>query len=281
MPNLFDLMLAQRDQNERLLWHEEGVQTTVTILEHPGGMREMYMDGVHQAGDDPRLVAIHRTIADLGLLLHPNPETALVIGLGGGVTPGRMSRYEGVSIDVAELSESVVRGSNWLRHVNDDVLERPNVRLRIADGRNYLKLTEKRYDVIEADAIRPWHAGAGNLYSADFFRLVRDRLTDEGLMVHWNGGRKPVEFAMVLRTFLSVFPHTTLWRGDIMVGSKKPLDLDAAFQRSEIYRERGLDVSLQSIPMASRAEMVEMAGRGAIVTDDRPVLEYFRSLPRH
>ena len=44
----------------------------------------------------------------------------------------------------------------------------------IDDGRNYLLLTPKRYDVITADIIQPTTAGADNLYSAEYFRLMRN-----------------------------------------------------------------------------------------------------------
>ena len=50
---------------------------------------------------------------------------------------------------------------------------RPNVRLRVDDGRNYMLLTPERYDVVTADVILPVHAGAGNLYSVEYYRLMR------------------------------------------------------------------------------------------------------------
>ncbi len=50
------------------------------------------------------------------------------------------------------------------------------------DGRNYLLLTSQRYDVITADIIRLFHAGAGSLYSREYFRLAHDAPADDGLM---------------------------------------------------------------------------------------------------
>jgi predicted membrane-bound spermidine synthase len=75
----------------------------------------------------------------------------------------------------------------------DDVLHRP-LRHYYADPRytrivadaRHLLLTEKtRYDIIEADAIMPTSALAGQLYSTDFFRLAQRRLKPGGYVVQW------------------------------------------------------------------------------------------------
>lgn len=59
-------------------------------------------------------------------------------------------------------------------------LERPNVTLHVDDGRNFLLMNRKKYDVITADIILPRHAGAGSLYSREYYELVRNALADDG-----------------------------------------------------------------------------------------------------
>ena len=123
----------------------------------------------------------------------------------------------------------IAHAADWFRHINGDVLRRPNTRLVIDDGRNYLRLTPKRYDVITADIIQPFHAGSGHLYAAEYFQLARNALKDDGLMLQWIGHRTEVQYKLIMRTFLSVFPHATLWdNGGLMVGSKQSLQLDPA-----------------------------------------------------
>ena len=46
--------------------------------------------------------------------------------------------------------------------------------LHVDDGRNFLLMSRKKYDVITADIILPRHAGAGALYSREYYELVRD-----------------------------------------------------------------------------------------------------------
>ena len=139
--------------------------------------RILYLDGMHQA-ERPPVDGVrappHRRAA--GACCIPRPRTALVVGLGGGATAGRRrARSPACDVDVVELSSAVVDGAAFFRHINFDLLQRPNVHLRVDDGRNYLLTTRKKYDVVTADIILPRHAGAGALYSREYFELVRER----------------------------------------------------------------------------------------------------------
>jgi hypothetical protein len=183
----------------------------------------------------------------------------------------------------------VVAAARLFSHVNGDVVNQPNVTLRVDDGRNYLQMTDRRYDVLTADIIQPIHAGAGNLYSQEYFSLARGVLRDRGLMLQWIGHRETTHYKLIMRTFLRVFPHATLWAdGSLMVGSLGPLRISrAAFERRignpdilfGLSRVR-LDAfeALIGRYTAGSDEMRRFVGEGAILTDDRPLLEFHRSL---
>ena len=79
--------------------------------------------------------------------------------------------------------------------------------MRVDDGRNFLLLSGERFDVITADIIQPSHAGAGNLYSREYFTLVRHALKDNGLALQWIGHRPATQYKLIMRTFLEVFPR--------------------------------------------------------------------------
>ena len=284
----FDLFLKLRYPSHTVLWREEGVQATVSINREPGGTLVMTLEGNHQADDAPAMIATHRLIGHLPMLIHPEGRQALVIGLGGGATAGAVALHKGVDVDVVELSEAVVRAAGFFAGVNHDVLRRPNVRLRVDDGRNYLLLTDRRYDVITADLILPIHAGSGNLYSAEYFTLVRRALDEDGIALQWVWGTE-AEYKTIMRTFLTVFPETTLWGGgSLMIGSKKPLELRRGdFEWKVAARPEALhDAGFASFEelignyVAGPDEMRAFVGDGPVLTDDLPLVEYFLSLPR-
>ena len=274
-----------------LLFHEEGVQTTVTVFGGPGtGNRALHLDGRHQANDSPAAVFIHRRIGLLPAVLHAEPKRALVVGLGGGATAGALSQYPGIDIDVVELSEGVLRASSLFSHVNFDVLQRRNVHARVDDGRNYLSRVSAPYDVITADAIIPTHAGATNLYSIEYFQLVRRALAPDGVALHWNGGGSDADYGLILRAFVRAFPYTTLWGdGKLMVGSNKPIRLS----RNRIERMLSEPATRQVLALmnvetfdhlartfrAGPEQLHELVGRGPHLTDDQPLIEYFAPSP--
>jgi spermidine synthase len=281
----FDVAFERFHRRETLLWRQEGAQTTVAVHERPGNppMRVMYLDGNHQANDSQATAFIHHRIGALPVMLHPRPKTALVVGLGGGATPGAVARMN-VDVDVVELSQAVVAGSAFFKNINFDLLTRPNVRLHVDDGRNFMLMNRKKYDVITADIILPRHAGAGALYSREYFELVRRSLNDGGLVMQWNGAESATEYKLLLRTFLSVFPHTTLWAdGGLMLGSTKPFTISRTNYdaRRQTFEQFPWDLAtLKRIYSAGPEEARAFAGEGPILSDDRPVIEYFLSLPK-
>lgn len=290
-PDPFDVAVVRRHGGARVLYHREGVQATVSVLQTPEGRRVLFLDGLHQANDSRGVVAIHREIAALGLALHPDPRQALVIGLGGGVTAGALSRDGRLAVRVVELSRAVTGASELFRHVNDDVLQRANVGLRVDDGRNFLLLNRDRYDVLTADIIQPHHAGAGSLYSVEYFRLARAALAEGGIMVQWVSPYSELHFKAILRTFLAVFPDATLWSdGTLVVGGAGPVRPDgAAFARR--LGEPGARAALASLGLdsfdalhgrylADADSLRKFVGEGPILTDDQPRVEFYLSLPR-
>jgi spermidine synthase len=280
--------MTQRYPRDRVIWRDEGVAATVVVHGRRGEL-SLTVNGNHQASTEHVMAYVHRRIGHLPMALHPEPRTALVIGLGGGATPGAMSVH-GADVDVVELAEGVVRGAQFFDRVNYGVLSRPNVHVHVDDGRNFMLLARRKYDVITADAILPMYAGAGNLYSAEYFRLMRRVLNPGGLVVQWAAGTD-AEYKIIARTFLSVFPETTVWaNGSLLVGTLEPLRL----LRSDFERklqtpggalglhDLGTDSfeRLLSTFTAGPDDLRAFVGPGPIITDDKPLVEYFLSLPR-
>ena len=151
-------------------------------------------------------------------------------------------------------------------------------------------LTRKRYDVITADVIHPIFAGSGNLLSVEYFQLLRRVLNRGGMAVQWVAGTE-AEYKIIARTFLSVFPQTTVWAGgSLLVGMTEPLRLSRADfdmklrdpARAQGLRDLGTETFDQLLGAfnAGPDELAAFVGPGPLLTDDRPSVEYFLSLPR-
>lgn len=285
----FDAFLQARYPRDTIVHREEAVQSTVSVHQS-GNQLSLHLEGNHQANDNPATVRVHRRIGHLAMVLHPDPREALVVGLGGGATAGAVSIHDGVTVDVIELSGAVTRAAAYFRHISYDILARPNVRLRVDDGRNFLAMSGRRYDVITADIILPHHAGANNLYSEEYFQLVRRALKPRGLFLQWVAGTES-EYTTIARTFLKVFPNATAWLGGgLLLGSVEPFQFSRNYYDHKL-RFPGHRQAFANLGVASFEDLIGMyaagpdelrafLGNGPTLSDDRPLVEYFLSLPR-
>jgi spermidine synthase len=288
-PQPLEEFVAQRYPRQQVVWQEEGVEATV-VVHARGDELTLSVNGNHQASTGRAMTYGHRLIGHLPMILHPNAGSALVIGLGGGATAGAVSIHDGVDVDVVELAGAVFRGARFFEKINYGLLTRPNVHVRVDDGRNHLLLTRRKYDVVTADVIHPIYAGSGNLYSAEYFQLLRQVLKPGGIAVQWVAGTD-AEYKLIARTFVSVFPQTTVWTdGTLLVGSLEPLQIRRADFERKLQapgRAQGTqDLGATSFDLllamyrAGPDELRAFVGPGPILTDDQPLVEYFLSLPR-
>src|SRR5256886_8849412 len=88
-------------------------------------------------------------------------------------------------VRVVEIEPAVLAMSRFFLHVNDTVLARPTVSVAVDDARSALQVDRARYDVIVSEPSNPWLAGVATLYTPEFFRIVRARLTDDGVFCQW------------------------------------------------------------------------------------------------
>jgi spermidine synthase len=290
-PDPFKIAIDRRYGSQLLeFWRHEGAQTAVSVRASEF-QHVLYLDGLHQANDQPEMVRLHRAIGHLPMVLHGDPKQVLVVGMGGGATPGAVTQYPGAHIEIVELAEGVRQAARFFKHVNYDLLANPSANIRIDDGRNFLSFNNRRFDVITADIIQPGHAGAGHVYSREYFSLVRNALEDDGVVLQWIGHRPRLEYTLIMRTFLNVFPDATLWYdANFMVGTRRPLRVDPRaldrLRQNAQTREAldavgltGFDV-LRSWYTAGADEMRAFIGDGPVLTDDRPLVEYHHWLPR-
>jgi spermidine synthase len=288
-PPLHQVVFNQHFPDQQLLAYWEGLETTVSVARDGDGTQTLFTNSRGQTNDSPDLVRYHRVMGHLAALLAPNrAPRVLVVGLGAGATPGALAQHSGSQIDVVELSESVIAAAPFFHVANADVLQQPNVHLRIDDGRNYLLRNRQPYDVVTADVVHPYDAGATNLYSIEYFSLVARSLAPNGIMIQWVSPGSAFEHSLIVRTFLRAFPNSTLWLGgDLLVGSPSPLRLsraeldtrlaDPAARASlaEVGFNHAQDVLAQFRGTAE--ELQTYAASGPILTDDHPILEYFQS----
>jgi len=291
LPDVFIDVIVRRYPGYQVLWHAEDAQASVSVVRH-GSNRTLLIDGMHHASDGAQMAGYHRAIGLHAVAVHPDPRRVLVVGMGGGSTAGGASIMPNSFTRVVELSPSVIAAARWFETINHGVLANPNVSFKVADARHYLRTTAEKYDVITADLMLPHLAGAANLYSADYYALARRVLAPGGIMVQWISAESEYQLKMMIRSFLSVFPHVTAWHGGgVLIGSMEPLMLrESNFIWKREYptvRKAFDDLGFTTFDklvgtyFTDDARLRAYVGDGPLLRDDKPIIEYFLSLPRN
>ncbi|MBI4420939.1 MAG: fused MFS/spermidine synthase, partial [Gemmatimonadetes bacterium] len=218
----------------RQLAYREGANATVSVWESEAG-RSLKVNGKADASDRGDMdTQIMLGLAPTAVRAHAS--SALVIGYGSGVTARVLADVPGMQrVRVVEIERAVIAMDRYFTHVNDSVLARPTVSVVVDDARSALQLTRERFDVIVSEPSNPWLAGVATLYTPEFFRIVRSRLSDDGVFCQWvQLYQLPLSIvAGIVRNVRAVFPHVQLWFGsphDVMVlASPQPISHDRAW----------------------------------------------------
>ncbi len=131
-------------------------------------------------------------------------DSLLLIGSAAGTISKAYSHIYGpIPIDGVEIDPRIIEvGEVWFD------MNEPNLTTYAQDGRYFLALTNKTYDVIAVDAYRPPYIPF-HLTTQEFFQKMYDHLNEDGIAVI-NAGRTSTDYSLVEvlgTTMKTVFPN--------------------------------------------------------------------------
>jgi len=259
-----------------LLFETESPYQYVSVVRQSDGSRVLELnEGLVAHSTWRRGTVLTGGYWDLFLLLPPlldrPPERMLVIGNAGGTVGRAYGRFwPRVRIDGVELDPAVTRAARRFLGLGDN----PRLHVIAGDGRPYLELTKRRYDLVVVDAYRqpyiPFY-----LATREFFALVREHLRPGG-MVALNVAATPKDHRLsraLGTTLLSAFPQAWRWRAlrfnDLLLGIDRPVSRGVLVRRAARVRGR-----LASLVPLFRRELAPVRPSGAPLTDDRAPVEW-------
>jgi spermidine synthase len=272
---------------------EDELATVDTVGGRPKG-RRLLVGGVGMTS----LTVDTKLMGYLSKTLRPDARDFLVIAFGMGGTY-RSGLQLGLRTDAVELSPTVPSRMPVFFPDGERFLNHPKGRVIISDGRNYVRLSREKYDMIAVDPAPPIEsAGSVVLYTREFLTEGKARLRPGGTFMLWMPYALPMDdFKDHVRTMAGVFRHTSLVlspgrHGVFMFGSDAPLE----FTEPNIRRVLGAPAALRDLndvpdhPRTDADGWVEIVrrsqwladdqlrafvGPGPEITDDRPRSEYF------
>jgi spermidine synthase len=280
LPGLSTVFLAHGrhiwwiDPRDEYPYVSEGAASTVAVHIAADGSRNFHVSGRVEASNNPNDLRLERLLGHLSALVHPRPESVLVVGLGAGITAGALSLHPEVKhIVICEIEPRVVGAAQQFAAENYAVLSDPRVRVIFDDARHFLATTQERFDVITSDPIHPWVRGNSVLFSREYYALVRARLRPGGIATQWvplyDTSEEAIKIQM--RTFTEAFPNGSVWNSAItgrgydvvLLGQTAARRLDVQAIQRRIDRTARITASLQEVKIFSAVDLLATYGVGA------------------
>jgi predicted membrane-bound spermidine synthase len=152
----------------------------------------------------------------LPIALKPDTENALLISYGVGSTAKALTDTRHLEqIDIVDISADILEMNSIVYPDEENPLRDKRVNVHIEDGRFFLNTTPNRYDLITSEPPPPKIAGVVNLYSEEYFRLIRERLNPGGYASYWLPVQQlePTDMLAITKAFCNAFDDCSLWSG--------------------------------------------------------------------
>jgi spermidine synthase len=288
-PNTFRSWLHTERRSIR--WAQDGVESTVALNGRTGWSFVVNGKSDGHARTD---AATQVMVGLVGAVLRPETKRAMVIGLGTGSTAGWLGAIDGIErVDVAELEPAILHVADVAAPVNRDVLHNPRVHIALGDAREMLLASRETYDLIASEPSNPYRAGVASLFTQEYYRAVKNRLTEDGIFLQWvqayNVDNRTLR--SVYATLASVFPEVETWdlrvNDLLLVASKKRTRYDLAQIREQIKKEpfrsalrsawRVVDAEGflgHFVARSTFARAIAYVERSTINTDDKNLIEF-------
>lgn len=202
---------VQSHRIEEVLYSGRTEYQDVRILRSESLGKCLVLDNKIQSTDADEFI-YHEALVQPAMVTHPCPETVFIAGGGEGATLREVLTHKSVKrVVMADLDEQVVTlCKEYLPEHSRGAFEDSRTELYHVDAREYLANSKDKFDVIIIDLPDPIDEGpAYLLYTREFYRLVSDRLTENGIISVQSGSAMLTELLnlrAVNNTLQSVFP---------------------------------------------------------------------------
>lgn len=196
----------------RMLFQKETPYQTLEIVDSPFFGKMLILDGDVQSSQLDEYI-YHEALVQPAMIAHPGPRRVLVMGGGEGATLREVLRHKTVEKAMMfDLDPEVIQASReFLPEWSQGAFEDPRVELTFGDARELLKnYSGEPFDVIISDLTDPFQEGPSYLlFTKEFFTLVRDRLSPQGIFALQASLLRNLTYEMhraIASTLKAVFP---------------------------------------------------------------------------
>ena len=172
-------------------------------------------NGFSMSATNPHSQRYMRLFAYLPLAFRPESEDMLLLCYGCGVTADALLHGPNVKrMDAVDISKEVFALADSYSGIDySNPLRDPRVHAVVQDGRFFLQASPRQYDIISGEPPPPKMTGSVNLYTQEFFLLLKSGLKPGGIATFWLpiNQLRVDEAKAILRAFHNVFSNASVW----------------------------------------------------------------------
>ena len=281
-------------KDHHVIHYDEGVEGTVVVSEPDdaagGRDRVLWINAVQATTTIEKGVKMNRFQGVLPMFFDREPETALFMCFGSGITAGTLGQFDFDRIDAVEIASDVLDAAPMFAADNFNVTENGKINFIIDDGRNFLLTTTHAYDLITFEPMPLAIAGVANFYTVEFYEQCLAHLTPGGIVSQWIPlhSLNPDLVQSLTYTFTRVFPEYAVFfvNADLfIIGSREPLHIDYGQLEARLAAKPDVVRALHDVGFPDLEELVSTffmdktatdayVQGGRLMTDDRPWAEF-------
>lgn len=172
---------------DKVLYQKKTDYQDLMIFENELLGRVLTLDGAVQLTEADEYV-YHEMLTHVPVLAHGNVKDVLIIGGGDGGMLREIVRHKDIKkITLVEIDRFVIDlAKEYLPSLSKGAYNDPRVEVVIKDGAEFVKMTDRKFDLVICDSTDPIGPGEA-LFSAEFFANCKRVLKDKGIFVLQNG----------------------------------------------------------------------------------------------
>jgi len=171
---------------EKVLYREKTDLQDLMIFENSQFGRVMSLDGAVQTTEKDEFI-YHEMFVHVPVFAHGNVKKALIVGGGDGGAARQFMKHDGIEVTLVDIDRTVIELSQkFMPSISGGAFQNPRLNVVIADGCQFVKNADVKWDVIIVDSTDP-HGPGEVLYTEEFYSDCKSCISDGGIIVTQNG----------------------------------------------------------------------------------------------
>ena len=247
----------------RVLFRQTTPHHDLVIFENPIFGKVLALNGAIQTTEHDNHI-YHEMFAHVPILSHGAVKSVLIVGGGDGGVLREVVKHPVDRVVLVDIDRAVIDiCQEHIPEIAQGAFADQRATVVIADGAEFVRRTDDRFDVILVDSTDPEPASEA-LYSASFYASCRNCLCPGGVVVTMSGTPflQPDALRLCHRNLSQSFPETTFYFAAVPSYTGGPLAFGWATD----------DVALTKIDIATIG--ARLRGAGIVVSHYTPAMHF-------